>query len=160
MFYPDEFKKRVKKAYPDLELLHEKLDKGDDFVYLYLQSITCLPCVLDLYPGALSLATVLEATSLEELKKRSMDERRAIEHYKVKYSTDRNVLFESRYEALKTFYPDKKVAKSLFTAPWAFPAVDILHSRSFIVLHEEALLRQTRINLVSECNDLYNSQNS
>ena len=36
MFYPEEFKERVKKAYPELNLLHQKLEEGDDFVYLYL----------------------------------------------------------------------------------------------------------------------------
>ena len=31
MFYPEEFKKRVKEVYPDCEELHRKLDFGDDF---------------------------------------------------------------------------------------------------------------------------------
>ena len=36
MFYPEEFKKRVKEVYPDCEELHRKLDFGDDFIGIYL----------------------------------------------------------------------------------------------------------------------------
>ena len=34
MFYPKEFKKRVKEVYPDCEELHRKLDFGDDFKWM------------------------------------------------------------------------------------------------------------------------------
>lgn len=160
MFYPQDFKNRVKKAYPELMLLHQKLDEGDAFVYRYLQSINCLPCVLYLHPGALSITTVLEGTSLEELKKRSMDERTAIEKLKIPISTNIDIEFERRYEALKSFYPDKKVAKNLFMSSGAFSADYILLSNSFIVLHEEAVLRKTRVELFTECAELYNLQSS
>lgn len=158
MFYPQDFKNRIKKAYPELKLLHQKLDEGDSLVYRYLQSINCLPCVLHLHPGALSVATVLEGTSLEELKKRSIDERTAIEKLKIPISMNTDIEFERRYEALKSFYPDKKAAKNLFMSSAAFSADYILLSNSFIVLHEEAVLRKTRIDLFTECMELYNSQ--
>ena len=160
MFYPQDFKNRVKRAYPELELLHQRLDEGDDFAYRYLQSIKCLPCVLYLHPGALSVDTVLEGTSLEELKKRSIDEKTAIEKLQIPISTNIDIEFERRYEALKSFYPDKKAAKSLFMSSAAFSADYILHSKSFIVLHEEAVLRKTREDLFTECMELYSSQNS
>lgn len=160
MFYPEEFKERVKKAYPELNLLHQKLEEGDDFVYLYLQSIKCLPCVLYLQPGALSIDTVLEGTSLEELKKRSIAEKTAIESLKIPISINIDIEFEKRYEALKSFYLDKKTAEILFRSSGAFSADYIMFSNSFNVLHEEAVLRKTRIELFNECLSLYVSQKS
>ena len=38
MFYPEEFKAKVKKAYPNSPLLHQRLDSGDKKVGLSLQA--------------------------------------------------------------------------------------------------------------------------
>ena len=35
MFYPEDFKNRVKKAYPNWDELHRRLDEGDVFVGCY-----------------------------------------------------------------------------------------------------------------------------
>lgn len=59
MFYPEEFKARCKKAYPDNEVLHEKLEEGSEWVGRYLD---------DGADGKLPVDTILEATSLEELQ--------------------------------------------------------------------------------------------
>lgn len=158
MFYPKEFKKRVKKAYPDLEALHERLDSGDGFVYIILQSVTCFPCVLELYPGALSVQTVLDASSLKELKQQSMAERRKIENAKIIFYTDKEKEFKNRYNVLKDLYPDEKLAKELFFCPYAFSSLDIMEARNLIVLREEAALRKEQISLFKEAVELYNSQ--
>lgn len=62
MIYPEDFITKVKKAYPNWEELHRKLDSGDVFVGRYLD---------DSSPTALSLDTVLTATSLEELQEKA-----------------------------------------------------------------------------------------
>lgn len=62
MIYSEEFKTKVKKAYPNCEELHRKLDSGDAFVGRYLD---------DSSPTALSLDTVLTETSLEELQQKA-----------------------------------------------------------------------------------------
>ena len=160
MFYPEEFKKRVKKAYPYLETLHEKLDRGDDFIYLVLQSVTCFPCVLELYPGALSIQTVLNASSLEELKQQSMAEKRKIELSAILSSVVKETEFKNRYNVLKEFYPDEKLARKLFFCPYAFSVVEIMNSQDLMVLREEATLRKEQISLFKEAIELYNSQNS
>lgn len=59
MFYPEDFKNRVKKAYPNWDELHRRLDEGDDFVGHYLDDSTST---------GISFETILSATSLEELK--------------------------------------------------------------------------------------------
>jgi len=68
MFYPEDFKNRVKKAFPTWESMHQKLDSGDVSVGRYLG---------DNADGVISTKTVLAATSLEELqdKARAMEER-------------------------------------------------------------------------------------
>lgn len=62
MFYPEEFKNRVKKTYPNWDELHRRMDSGDVFVGRYLDNNS---------PSALSLDTILTATSLEELQKKA-----------------------------------------------------------------------------------------
>lgn len=160
MYYPREFKERVKKAYPELELLHQKLDKGDDFIFLYLKSINCMPSVVALSPGALSFYTVLEATSLYELKKRSVAEERAIFALHSSFSIDNDKEFDRRYTALSPFYPDIKQAKELLLAPLAFTAREIKQAKSLEKLHEEAVLRRERVEIIDACQNLYISQNS
>lgn len=59
MFYPEDFKNRVKKAYPNWDELHRRLDEGDVFVGRYLD---------DSSSTEISFETILSATSLEELK--------------------------------------------------------------------------------------------
>ena len=59
MFYPEDFKKRVKETFPEIEKLHRNLDKGSLEVGLYLRSRTV----------SISNDTILAATSLEELQK-------------------------------------------------------------------------------------------
>lgn len=61
MFYPEDFKARVKKAYPTYGLLHQKMENGEDFpVVLRLQEIVV--------SQKFSIKKILEATSLEELQ--------------------------------------------------------------------------------------------
>lgn len=62
MFYPEDFKNRVKKAYPDFDELHRRLDNGDVFVGLFLKD--------DPYPP-ISFDAILAATSLEELQEKA-----------------------------------------------------------------------------------------
>ena len=62
MFYPEDFKNRVKKVYPHWDELHRRLDSGDVFVGRYLY---------DNSPTGLSLNTILTATSLEELQEQA-----------------------------------------------------------------------------------------
>ena len=59
MFYPKEFKARVKKAYPNFEDLHHALDSGSQVVgdYLYEHFTPQIPC-----------SVILSATSLEALQ--------------------------------------------------------------------------------------------
>ncbi|MBD8922208.1 hypothetical protein EGR52_02140 [bacterium] len=59
MFYPEDFKNRVKKAYPNYDELHRRLDEGDVFVGRYLD---------DSSSTRISFETILSATSLEKLK--------------------------------------------------------------------------------------------
>lgn len=160
MFYPDDFKKRVKKAYPDLELLHKKLDEGDDFIFIYLRTGHCMPCAVELSPGALSVYTVLEFSSLDDVKKRSEDEKEAIFALDSEFETDTEKEFNRRYTAISRFYPDKKQAKEILLAPLAFSYLDIMNVKSFDELHEEAVLRRERMDIIDECQNLYNSQNS
>lgn len=72
MFYPEDFKTRVKNAYPNWEELHRRLDSGDYFVGCYLD---------DSSSSAISLATVLAATSLEELQNKAKAEQEKVELY-------------------------------------------------------------------------------
>ncbi len=60
MFYPENFKNRVKKVYPDWDELHLGLDNGYEIVGRYLN---------DASHETISVEAVLAATSLEELKK-------------------------------------------------------------------------------------------
>lgn len=68
MFYPEDFKNRVKKAFPTWERMHQKLDSGDAIVGRYLCNNA---------DDVISTKTILAATSLEELqdKARAMEER-------------------------------------------------------------------------------------
>ena len=59
MFYPQEFKDRVKKAYPDRKDLHQLLDDGDRSVGCFLDH----KAVIEIH-----LRDILAATSLEELQ--------------------------------------------------------------------------------------------
>lgn len=63
MFYPEDFKSRVKKAYPNFEKLHRSLDNGDEIVGRLLDDGS--------YPSTISLDTILAATSLEELQEKA-----------------------------------------------------------------------------------------
>lgn len=62
MFYPEDFKNRVKKAYPNWDELHRRLDEGDVFVGCYLD---------DSCSTGISFETILSATSLEELNNKA-----------------------------------------------------------------------------------------
>ncbi len=66
MFYPDDFKERVKKAYPYLRDLHHALDNGDPIVGVYLSECR---------PAPITLETILLATSLEELQEKARIEK-------------------------------------------------------------------------------------
>ena len=72
MFYPEEFKVRVKKAYPDFESLHQALDRGDEIVGRYLS---------DNRSSGLDFDTILNATSLEELQEKARDKQEKNELY-------------------------------------------------------------------------------
>lgn len=61
IFYPEDFKKRVKETYPDFEELHRDLDNGSIHVCGYLRAL--------MQPTSFSIDTILAATSLEELQK-------------------------------------------------------------------------------------------
>ncbi len=63
MFYPEDFKNRVKEVYPNWEELHRGLDIGESLVgeRLYNSALQA--------SNSISINTVLAATSLEELKK-------------------------------------------------------------------------------------------
>lgn len=73
MFYPKDFKKRARELYPEWNELHELLEKGDEFAGSYLELGT---------RGALSIDTILAATSLEELQKKAKIEQEKTELYK------------------------------------------------------------------------------
>lgn len=74
MFYPEDFKQRVKKAYPNWEKLHEELDCGEvSSVGLRLHDSIATPYF--------TLDKILEATSLEELKEEAKREQEKIELY-------------------------------------------------------------------------------
>ncbi len=62
MFYPEDFKNRVKKVYPNWDELHRLLDSGDVVVGVYLDNTS---------PTALSLNTILTATSLKKLQEQA-----------------------------------------------------------------------------------------
>ena len=66
MFYPEDFKARVRKAYPDWQLIQEKLDNGSTFVGRLLD---------DNRSTGLSFETILSATSLEELQDKARAEK-------------------------------------------------------------------------------------
>ena len=59
MFYPEDFKKRLKKAYPDWEELHWRLDNNDYMVGHLLK---------ENMQSAISIDSVLAAKSLEDLQ--------------------------------------------------------------------------------------------
>ncbi len=63
MFYPEAFKNRVKKVYPNWDELHRRLDSGDEFVGRYLDDSS--------HSSSISIATILAATSLEELQEKA-----------------------------------------------------------------------------------------
>ncbi len=73
MFYPKDFKNRVKKAFPTWDELHRKLDSGDELVGFYLEDN--LPNVFSL------LDTILTATSLEELQEKTKAIQEEVELY-------------------------------------------------------------------------------
>ncbi len=73
MFYPEDFKTRVKKAYPNWEDLHRRLDSGDVFVGRYLD---------DNSTTSLSLDTILNATSLEKLQEKARTAQEKVELYR------------------------------------------------------------------------------
>lgn len=73
MFYPKDFKARVKKAYPNWEELHQRLESGDVFVGRYLD---------DSSSTSLSLDTILNATSLEELQEKARLAQEKVELYR------------------------------------------------------------------------------
>ncbi len=72
MFYPENFKKRVKEVYPDWEELHQALERGDRSVGSCLDSSELT---------GISLNAILEATSLEELQKQARAQQEQIELY-------------------------------------------------------------------------------
>ena len=160
MFYPREFKQRAKKAFPNLEELHKRIEKGDDFVHLYLRSVNCLSSVVDLEPGSLSIYTVLEASSLAKLKEQSKIEKNLILNTAKSSSTDSKEEAERRSTILFAFYPDKSEAVKCFLAPNAFSAREILNASSLKALKREAELRLARLKLYEECHNLYIEQNS
>lgn len=71
MFYPEDFKKRVKEMFPDWENLHRNLDCGSIYVGQILYADFSIP-----------IDTILAATSLDELQ----DTAKAIKKRKELYS--------------------------------------------------------------------------
>lgn len=71
MFYPEEFKARVKKAYPKWKDLHQRLDNGDTYVGNYLKDST----------KVVSLDTILNATSLKKLQDTARDAQEKVKLY-------------------------------------------------------------------------------
>lgn len=59
MNYPEDFVKRVKKAYPDWKRLHKALDSGSCMVGKYLSDNTC---------DSISLEKILKAKDLKKLQ--------------------------------------------------------------------------------------------
>lgn len=72
MFYPTEFKEKVKKAFPNWDELHRSLDEGDVFVGRYLD---------DNCTTSLSINTIMAATSLKELQDKARTELEKVELY-------------------------------------------------------------------------------
>ena len=70
MFYPEDFKNRVKKAFPTWEKMHQKLDEGDPAVGLYLADAPSENMKFNSY-GAIPVEEILKATSLEELQNKA-----------------------------------------------------------------------------------------
>ena len=60
MFYPEDFKNKVKEVHPDWEELHQSLDRGSQYAGALLY--------YNWYPDSISIDTILVATSLEELQ--------------------------------------------------------------------------------------------
>lgn len=72
MFYPEDFKNRVKKAFPTWYELHRRLDSEDVLVGRYLD---------DNSPTAFPFSTILTATSLEELQEKAKAAQEKVELY-------------------------------------------------------------------------------
>lgn len=60
MRYPEEFKERVKKAYPEAKKLHKALDNQDDDAVSYILTWNCNPVV--------NAERILECKSLDEVR--------------------------------------------------------------------------------------------
>ena len=74
MFYPEDFKKRVKEAYPNFEQLHCDLDNGEDeAVGKFLDKRSDLLSI--------SIYIILDATSLEELQKMARENQKKLKLY-------------------------------------------------------------------------------
>lgn len=80
MFYPDDFKERVKKIYPKSTALHHYLDSGEgSFVGALLRSET---------PVGIPFAQVLDAKYLEELQdiaKKGLEKEALYEEWQLLY---------------------------------------------------------------------------
>lgn len=63
MFYPEDFKNRVKKVHPNFDELHRRLDSGDVSVGIFLKDT--------FYSPKISIDTILAANSLEELQEKA-----------------------------------------------------------------------------------------
>lgn len=72
MIYPEEFKERVKKAYPEAQKLHEALENQEDDVVSVALTCNALPVV--------KAERILECKSLDEVRKLAWEalERQAI----------------------------------------------------------------------------------
>lgn len=87
MFYPEDFKSRVKKAYPNWYELHMRLEDGEVFVG---------GCLKNNYHKTISINAVLTATSLEELQE------------KVKPEKEKEILFQEWCKLYKQQDPCSK----------------------------------------------------
>ena len=74
MFYPEDFKARVKKAYPTYDLIHQKIENGEDFpVGIRLQEIVV--------SQNFSIKKILEAVSLEDLQDEAREVQEKVDLY-------------------------------------------------------------------------------
>lgn len=70
MHYPEDFKEKVRKVYPDKFDLHRRLDQDDFSAGAYLSGLR---------PKRITLDTILAATSLEELQEKARVEKERYE---------------------------------------------------------------------------------
>jgi len=78
MFYPEEFKERVKAAHPNLPKLYEYMEQGERFMVRQF-----LEAGIERQRPGISYEQVLEATSLEELQSYVKNQQERVELLKL-----------------------------------------------------------------------------